>query len=45
VVVEPGFITNPDEVKVLSTAQASEPLVRAMARAVRNYFGVADPEG
>jgi N-acetylmuramoyl-L-alanine amidase len=42
VVVEPGFITNPDEAKMLSAPGTAEPVIRAMVRAVRAYFRVAD---
>ena len=42
VVVEPGFITNPDEAKMLSAPGSAEPVIRAMVRAVRAYFRVAD---
>lgn len=38
VVVEPGFITNPDEVKLISDARASDELLRAMVAAVAEYF-------
>jgi N-acetylmuramoyl-L-alanine amidase len=40
VVVEPGFITNPDEAKMLSAPGPAEPIVVAMVRAVGTYFGV-----
>jgi len=40
VVVEPGFITNPDEAKMLSASRSAEPIVVAMVRAVGTYFGV-----
>ncbi|MCW3037287.1 MAG: N-acetylmuramoyl-L-alanine amidase [Actinobacteria bacterium] len=43
VVVEPGFITNPDEAKMLSAPRTAEPIVLAMVRAVGTYFGVAGP--
>lgn len=42
VVVEPGFITNPDEAGRLADPQAAQPLVDAMAAAVREYFAPAD---
>ncbi len=38
VVVEPGFITNPDEVKLLSEQASAQPIVRAIVDAVRSYF-------
>jgi N-acetylmuramoyl-L-alanine amidase len=43
VVVEPGFITNPDEAKLLAEVASAEPVVLAMLRAVRTYFGVVGP--
>lgn len=41
VVVEPGFITNPDDAKLLSEPGAAEPVILAMVHAVRSYFGTA----
>jgi N-acetylmuramoyl-L-alanine amidase len=38
VVLEPGFITNPDEVKLLSEPRTAEGVVRAVVSAVRSYF-------
>lgn len=45
VVVEPGFITNPDEAKMLSEPETAAPVVRAMVRAVRAYYGAIDDLG
>jgi len=42
VVVEPGFITNPDEAKMLSETASSGIVVQAMVRAVRAYYGLGD---
>jgi N-acetylmuramoyl-L-alanine amidase len=41
VVVEPGFITNPDEAKKLSEPGSAEPIALAMVLGVQEYFGVA----
>ncbi|HLI56821.1 MAG TPA: N-acetylmuramoyl-L-alanine amidase [Actinomycetota bacterium] len=42
VVVEPGFITNPDEAKLLSDEAAAEELLVAMVAAVADYFSRSD---
>lgn len=43
VVIEPGFITNPDEAKLLGDSAAAAAIVGAMAAAVAAYFAAADP--
>ena len=42
VIVEPGFITNPDEVKLLGDPAAAVRIVEALAAAVRAYFATAE---
>lgn len=42
VVIEPGFITNPDEAKLLADEAASEELLEAMVAAVAEYFSRSD---
>ncbi|MGH2717586.1 MAG: N-acetylmuramoyl-L-alanine amidase [Actinomycetota bacterium] len=42
VVVEPAFITNPDDVKLLVDTSASEELLGAMVAAVAEYFSRSD---
>ncbi|HEU5003668.1 MAG TPA: N-acetylmuramoyl-L-alanine amidase [Actinomycetota bacterium] len=42
VVIEPGFITNPDDVKLLADSRAAARIVEAVAAAVRAYFTQAD---
>ena len=42
VVVEPGFITNPDDVKLLSQMAAAEPVVLAMVSAVLSYYSSSE---
>ena len=42
VVVEPGFITNPDEAKLLADLGLAEPLVMAIAAGIRSYFTQGD---
>jgi len=42
VVIEPGFITNPDEAKLLGDSAAAGAIVAAMVAAVHAYFAQAD---
>jgi N-acetylmuramoyl-L-alanine amidase len=42
VVIEPAFITNPEEAKLLVDLEAVEPVVLAIAAGIRAYFAVAD---